>query len=192
MACPRWTQPAKEGSSRIRHSLNTAMRPILPVWKTTPLSARHWEAGIPPVSNLHEACRTRFAARLKSLDVVHPLVTRTKPIRDPVIHSTIKLKYQLPRQPFRTRLRRTDELLPKCARPDLIPRRFASDQRRPLQTASKEELAANFRNWLRSAAPRTVAERQAALLDLGARHPLVPNTGCSSVRVGFSSSQSQA
>ncbi|KAM4066566.1 reverse transcriptase (RNA-dependent DNA polymerase) [Hirsutella rhossiliensis] len=47
-------------------SLNTAMRAILPVWKTTPLSARHREAGIPPVSHLLQACRTRFAARLKS------------------------------------------------------------------------------------------------------------------------------
>ncbi|KAM4064581.1 reverse transcriptase (RNA-dependent DNA polymerase) [Hirsutella rhossiliensis] len=48
MTCPRWNKPAKEGPSRIRHlirrmdkSLNTAMRAILPVWKTTPLSARH-------------------------------------------------------------------------------------------------------------------------------------------------------
>ncbi|XP_044714895.1 Endonuclease/exonuclease/phosphatase [Hirsutella rhossiliensis] len=73
MTCPRWNKPAKEGPSRIRHlirrmdkSLNTAMRAILPVWKTTPLSARHREAGIPPVSHLLQACRTRFAARLKS------------------------------------------------------------------------------------------------------------------------------
>ncbi|XP_044723886.1 RNase H domain-containing protein [Hirsutella rhossiliensis] len=87
-------------------SLNTAMRAILPVWKTTPLSARHREAGIPPVSHLLQACRTRFAARLKS---------STK----------------------RTRLR------------------FASDQRGPLQTAPKEESAANFGEWLQSVAPRT-------------------------------------
>ncbi|XP_044724448.1 endonuclease-reverse transcriptase domain-containing protein [Hirsutella rhossiliensis] len=83
MTCPRWNKPAKEGPSRIRHlirrmdkSLNTAMRAILPVWKTTPLSARHREAGIPPVSHLLQACRTRFAARLKSLDEAHPLAVR--------------------------------------------------------------------------------------------------------------------
>ncbi|KAM4066292.1 reverse transcriptase (RNA-dependent DNA polymerase) [Hirsutella rhossiliensis] len=62
MTCPRWNKPAKEGPSRIRHlirrmdkSLNTAMRAILPVWKTTPLSARHREAGIPPSQVLDEA-----------------------------------------------------------------------------------------------------------------------------------------
>ncbi|XP_044721803.1 RNase H domain-containing protein [Hirsutella rhossiliensis] len=125
MTCPRWNKPAKEGPSRIRHlirrmdkSLNTAMRAILPVWKTTPLSARHREAGIPPVSHLLQACRTRFAARLKSLDEAHPLAR--------------------PRQPFRTRLRRTDELLPRCARPDLL-----------------AQSAANFGEWLQSVAPRT-------------------------------------
>ncbi|KAM4064933.1 endonuclease/exonuclease/phosphatase [Hirsutella rhossiliensis] len=108
MTCPRWNKPAKEGPSRIRHlirrmdkSLNTAMRAILPVWKTTPLSARHREAGIPP-----------------SLDEAHPLAR--------------------PRQPFRTRLRRTDELLPRCARPDLL-----------------AQSAANFGEWLQSVAPRT-------------------------------------
>ncbi|KAM4067527.1 reverse transcriptase [Hirsutella rhossiliensis] len=130
MTCPRWNKPAKEGPSRIRHlirrmdkSLNTAMRAILPVWKTTPLSARHREAGIPPSQVLDEA---------------HPLAVRTKPIRAPVINRAIKLKYQRPRQPFRTRLRRTDELLPRCARPDLL-----------------AQSAANFGEWLQSVAPRT-------------------------------------
>ncbi|KAM4067475.1 endonuclease-reverse transcriptase domain-containing protein [Hirsutella rhossiliensis] len=135
---------------RMDKSLHTAVRAILPIWKTTPLSARHREAGIPPVSQLLESYRIRFAARLRSLDEAHPLVTRTKPIRAPAINRAIKLKYQLPRKPFRTRLRRTDELLARCARPELLPRRFASGQ--PLQTAPKEESAANFRDWLRGAA----------------------------------------
>ncbi|KAJ6438021.1 hypothetical protein O9K51_09443 [Purpureocillium lavendulum] len=160
MTCPRWTQPAKEGPSGIRHlirrmdkSLHTAVRAVLPIWKTTPLSARHREAGIPPVSQLLESCRLRFAARLRSLDEAHPLVARTKPMRAPVINRAIKLKYQLPRKPFRTRLRRSDELLPRCARPELLPQRFASDQ--PLQTALKEESAAKFRDWLQSVEPGT-------------------------------------
>ena len=160
MTRPNWSQPTREGPSGIMHlvrrmdkSLHTALRAVLPIWKTTPLSARHREAGIPPVSQLLESCRLRFAARLRSLDKAHPLVVRTEPIRAPVINRAIKLKYQLPRKPFRTRLRRADELLPRCARPELLPRRSASDQ--ALQTASKEESAANFRDWLRSVAPRT-------------------------------------
>ncbi|OAQ60797.1 endonuclease/exonuclease/phosphatase [Purpureocillium lilacinum] len=138
---------------RMDKSLHTAVRAILPIWKTTPLSARHREAGIPPVSQLLESHRLRFAARLRSLDEAHPLVTRTKQTQAPIINRAIKLKYQLPRKPFRTRLRRTDELLPRCARPELVRRRFASDQ--PMQTASKEESDTNFCDWLRSVAPRT-------------------------------------
>ncbi|KAJ6437642.1 endonuclease/exonuclease/phosphatase [Purpureocillium lavendulum] len=128
MTRPNWSQPTREGPSGIMHlvrrmdkSLHTAVRAVLPIWKTTPLSARYREAGIPPVSQLLESCRLRFAARLRSLDKAHPLVVRTEPIRAPVINRAIKLKYQLPRKPFRTRLRRADELLPRCARPELLP-----------------------------------------------------------------------
>ncbi|KAK4077618.1 hypothetical protein Purlil1_12256 [Purpureocillium lilacinum] len=113
--------------------------------------APYGSAGRP--TNLEDNPAERQAPRSGSLDEAHPLVARTKPIRAPVINRAIKLKYQLPRKPFRTRLRRTDELLPRCARPELLPRSFASDQ--PLQTASKEESAADFRDWLRSVAPRT-------------------------------------
>ncbi|KAJ6437641.1 transcription-silencing protein clr2 domain-containing protein [Purpureocillium lavendulum] len=128
MTCPRWHQPTKEGPSRIRHlirrldkSLHTAMRAVLPVWKTTPLAAGYREAGIPPA---------------------------------PAINRAIKLKYQLHRRPFRTRLRRTDELLPRCARPDLLLRR-SSGRQTPLQTASKDETASEFCDWLQSVALQT-------------------------------------
>jgi ribonuclease HI len=160
--CPRWTQPTKEGPSRIQQlirrmskSLNVSMRAILPVWRTTPLNALHREAGIPPVPQLLEARRMCFAARLKSLDEAHPLAKRTVLPKAPIIHRTIKRKYQVPRQSFRTRLRRADELFPSCARPALLPRRFCDGQQQPLQTASKDESAAEFRDWLRSVSPQT-------------------------------------
>ncbi|KAM4055553.1 reverse transcriptase (RNA-dependent DNA polymerase) [Hirsutella rhossiliensis] len=140
----KWTAKAQRVAHHLQGMTNT---------NRGPCRVRHREAGIPPVSQLLESYRIRFAARLRSLDEAHPLVTRTKPIRAPAINRAIKLKYQLPRKPFRTRLRRTDELLARCARPELLPRRFASGQ--PLQTAPKEESAANFRDWLRSVAPRT-------------------------------------
>ncbi|XP_044715200.1 Endonuclease/exonuclease/phosphatase [Hirsutella rhossiliensis] len=82
----------------------------------------------------------RFAARLKSLDEAHPLAKRT---------------YQVPREGFRTRLRRSDQLLP-CSRRPLLPRRFGDDQALPLQTAPKDQSAADFRIWLRSVPPHTL------------------------------------
>ncbi|EFY94393.2 reverse transcriptase, RNaseH [Metarhizium robertsii ARSEF 23] len=59
--------------------LRRAIRAILPVWKTTPVPIYHQESGIPPVPLLLEARRIRFAARLKSLDLAHPLAQRTAP-----------------------------------------------------------------------------------------------------------------
>ncbi|KAH7169807.1 uncharacterized protein B0J16DRAFT_248910, partial [Fusarium flagelliforme] len=64
---------------RMNKALNQSMRAILPVWKTTPITVLHRESGIPPVEQLLEARRLRFAARLKSLDDAHPLAKRTTP-----------------------------------------------------------------------------------------------------------------
>ncbi|KAM4064244.1 RNase H domain-containing protein [Hirsutella rhossiliensis] len=71
----------------------------------------------------------RFAARLKSLDEAHPLAKRTVRPKPPVIHRSIKLKYQ------------------QAA--NSPPRRFGDDQALPLQTAPKDQSAADFRIWLR-------------------------------------------
>jgi ribonuclease HI len=79
-----------------------------------------------------------------------------KRITPPVIHKAIKRAYQVPRSSFKTRLQRTDLLLPKCPRPTLIPRRFKGEQSPSLQTASKEESAAEFHRWLESTTPLTL------------------------------------
>ncbi|XP_044715189.1 endonuclease-reverse transcriptase domain-containing protein [Hirsutella rhossiliensis] len=143
LTSPRWTQPAKEGPSGIQQlirkmnkSLHTSIRAILPVWRTTPINALHRESGIPPVIQLLEGRRMRFAARLKSLDEAHPLAKRTVRPKPPVIHS--------------------DQLLPCSRRPILLPRRFGDDQALPLQTAPKDQSAADFRIWLRSVPPHTL------------------------------------
>ncbi|EFY94003.1 Ribonuclease H domain protein [Metarhizium robertsii ARSEF 23] len=105
---------------------------------------------------LLEARRIRFSARIKSLDPAHPLVKRTIEAEPLPIVKGIKLKYQLPEKPFPTRLRRTDNLLPRCQRPVLLPRKYASEPLPPLQTAAKKEAAEGFNAWLESVSPLTV------------------------------------
>ncbi|PCD25886.1 hypothetical protein AU210_012320 [Fusarium oxysporum f. sp. radicis-cucumerinum] len=51
---------------------------------------------------------------------------------------------------FRTRLRRTDELLASCTRPKLVQRYFHKEQIPPLQIASKEKSADAFIRWVES------------------------------------------
>ncbi|RKK35990.1 hypothetical protein BFJ67_g13012, partial [Fusarium oxysporum f. sp. cepae] len=116
---PRWTQPTKDLPSCNQHliqimtkAMNQAMRAVLPVWKTTPIAALHRESGVPPVDQLLDAGRLRFSARLKSLDEAPPLANRTRPPRKPAYHDLIKRRYQTQTENgFRTRLRRTGELL---------------------------------------------------------------------------------
>ncbi|RKK82415.1 hypothetical protein BFJ68_g17539 [Fusarium oxysporum] len=138
-------------------AMNQSMRPILPVWKTTPIAALHRESGIPPVAQLLEARRLRFSARLKSLDEAHPLASRTRPPSQPAYHDLIKRRYQAQTESsFRTRLRRTDELLAPCARPKLIQRRFHQELLPPLQMASKDKSADAFSHWVESLDPLTL------------------------------------
>ncbi|KJZ68791.1 hypothetical protein HIM_11822 [Hirsutella minnesotensis 3608] len=148
--CPRWTKPSKEGPSGIGNlvkkmskALYTSLRAILPVWRTTSTNVLHREAGIPPVSLLLEARRTAFACASRPQA---PAMTTNK---------LIKLKYRKPPQPFRTRLRRTDEVLPSCPRPALLERLFADEQNAPLRSASKIETANKFRSWLQTLPPRS-------------------------------------
>ncbi|RKK21367.1 hypothetical protein BFJ66_g17614 [Fusarium oxysporum f. sp. cepae] len=128
---PRWNQPTKELPSSNQHliqiinkAMNQAMRAILPVWKMTPTAILYRESGIPPIDQLLEAKQLRFAARLKSLDEAHPLAGRTRlrrPPDRPTYYNLIKQRYQIQtKSVFRTRLRRTDELLAPCERPKLI------------------------------------------------------------------------
>ena len=154
---PRWSQPSQAASTQIQHllkrmrkALQQGMRAILPVWKTTPIAALHRESGIPPIDQLLEARRLRFAARLRSLDEAHPLVGRTKREPTPVILRGIKREYQQRLEAFPTRLRRTDQSLATCPRPQLLQRRHASGTPVALQNASKSDSATAFRERLRT------------------------------------------
>ncbi|KAL6402749.1 transposase [Ilyonectria robusta] len=161
---PRWNQPSKDRPSGIRHLLRRmtdaivhSMQAILPVWRTTPIAILHRESGIPPIAQLLEARRYRFSARLKSLDKAHPLAERTLPPRQPTYHPLIKRKYQtLSESSFKTRLRRTNELLAPCPRPALMQKRFDKEQDTPLQTAAKEESAEAFLRWAETVGPTTL------------------------------------
>ncbi|KAH7471133.1 hypothetical protein FOMA001_g13258 [Fusarium oxysporum f. sp. matthiolae] len=163
-ARPRWTQPMKDLPSSNQHllqrmskAMNQAMRAILPVWKTTPATILHRESGIPPIDQLLDARRLRFSARLKSLDESHPLASRTRPPRQHTYHDLIKRRYQMQTENgFRTRLRRTDELLAPCTRPKLVQRRSQQEETVPLQAASKEKTASAFLRWLQSLDPLTL------------------------------------
>ncbi|KAF4338828.1 reverse transcriptase [Fusarium beomiforme] len=138
-------------------AMNQAMRAVLPVWKTTPATILHRESGIPPIDQLLDARRLRFSTRLKSLDEAHPLASRTRPPCQPAYHDLIKRRYQAQTESsFRTRLRRTDELLAPCARPKLIQQCFNQEQMPPLQTASKEKSADAFLRWVQSLDPLTL------------------------------------
>jgi hypothetical protein len=72
-------------------------------------------------------------------------------------HDLIKRKYQPQAESsFRTRLRRTDELLMACARPSLLQKCFDQQQTPPLQIASKGETAEAFLHWVQSLDPLTL------------------------------------
>lgn len=103
------------------------MRAILPAWRTILTAALHQESGIPLVAQLLEATCVRFAARLKGLDAAHPLTVHTRPAEPPVVYKSIKRKYQPSPVTIRTRLRRTDELLPSCKQPVLLRGAYSSE-----------------------------------------------------------------
>ena len=66
----------------------------------------------------------------------------------------MSLWYQTPSESsFRTRLRRTNELLAPCTRPVLIQKCFGKEQGIPLQIAPKEESADAFLQWVQSVGP---------------------------------------
>ena len=60
----------------IDKAIHIALRAALPVWRTTPNAVLHRESGIPPARILLEGNRLRLAARINTLDNLHPLRDR--------------------------------------------------------------------------------------------------------------------
>ncbi|KFA81735.1 hypothetical protein S40288_05990 [Stachybotrys chartarum IBT 40288] len=111
--------------------IRQSMRAILPVWRTTPIAALHRESGIPPITQLVSRASTQITRSLRVLAHI-PTATRC---------------HSLPPVATRTRLRRTDQQLPSCKRPVLLPHQFSREEE-PLQTASREDSAFKFQQWL--------------------------------------------
>ena len=61
---------------KMNSGLRTAMRAILPVWRTHPGHVLHFEAQIPPAELLAESIRRRHGFRLGKVDKNHLLVGR--------------------------------------------------------------------------------------------------------------------
>ncbi|OAQ57666.1 endonuclease/reverse transcriptase [Purpureocillium lilacinum] len=160
---PSVANPNRIVSTQVKHLvlrldkvLRHAVRAALPVWKTTPIPAMHREAGTPPASIALAAQQIRFSARLKSLDGRHPLVKRAswKPPR--ARHTRNPSSTRRVKPAFQSRLQRTDQLLPKCHRPTLLPRQYSDTETSPLQAANKTETAGDFLDWLETAAAATL------------------------------------
>ncbi|KAJ6439060.1 reverse transcriptase [Purpureocillium lavendulum] len=160
---PSVANPNRLVSTQVKHLvlrldkvLRHALRAALPVWKTTPIPAMHREAGTPPATIALAAQQIRFSARLKSLDGRHPLVKRAsrKPPRAWYTRNPSSTRRVKPT--FQSRLQRTDQLLPKCHRPTLLPRHYSDTETSPLQTANKAKTAGDFLEWLGTAAAATL------------------------------------
>lgn len=129
---PGFTNQGKSTSTgyladRMNRVYLKAIRAAIPAWKTTPLAALHRESGLPPITQLLESSRRRFAARLQSLDPLHPLAAR---LANPASNKP-------------TRLQRTWALLPKAPRPELTPPIPPAT----FETPSKREAKEAFENW---------------------------------------------
>ena len=63
-------------TSLLDKTITKAIRVALPAWRTTPNSALHREAGIPPASIILQQKMLRSAARMRRMDAWHPLALR--------------------------------------------------------------------------------------------------------------------
>ena len=127
---------------------NIALRGVLPVFCTTPIPALQREGGFAPAAVALDAIRLRFAARLRSLDPLHPLARRLD--RTSSTRTTATL----------TRLQRTSELLDSSPRPLILPISYRDRRQAQLQIGytrrSKEQEARSFLEWQQSLTPRDI------------------------------------
>ena len=127
----------------------TAMRGVLPVWKTTPNLTLYRDAGIPSAFCALEQAKHRFALRLQTVDGQHPLVRRIAcPI---IVTGQWKGQAQCPK----TQIQRLGKLLPSVPRPVLqAPRYTPGSGTDPTNGMTKEDAAKAFKEWFRKRSPR--------------------------------------
>jgi hypothetical protein len=101
-------------------TLALAARGVLPVWRTTPTVTLFRDSGIPSAMAALEEAKLRFAMRLQTVDVNHPLVGRIPPSQ--IIRGRGAGTQQRPK----TKVQRLGTLLPSTPRPRLTPPNFTS------------------------------------------------------------------
>ena len=162
---PSVTHPHVTVRSGVQHLLDRlssvllhGIRAVLPTWITTPKNALYRESGIPPIDQLLEAQRLRFAIRLQGLDRRHPLVNRAKlePQRPNDLPWTLRNAPRgRPSRSFQSRLQRTAALLDigDPPRPLLL---LKDSQAKPVQQHSKEDTVKDFQQWLATIPPNKI------------------------------------
>jgi len=130
--------------------LNTAIRGVLPAFRTSPISAMYRDAGLPPAEVALEDAKIRLALRLQTVDTQHPLVTRIQGAR-----KTGRRK-GLPKNP-KTKLQLLSTLIPATTRPTLrVPHFTPGSQKDPTGGMDKQRAAAAFKAWWRQIPTDTV------------------------------------
>lgn len=144
---------------KMERVVKTALRAILPVWRTTPIPVLHREGGLLPAADMLEHIRRRSAVRMQALDPRHPVARRAEAAPYPG-HDR-----QRHRRP--TRLQRTWGLLPISDRPTLRAR--GEPPGRTKGTGDKDQDAVLFEEW-RKNLPYTdiLTYTDGSLLDTGA------------------------
>lgn len=154
------TQPTKTGprnstsSTRIgghlklvQSAITLAARGVLPVWKTTPITALLRDSGLPSAEVALEDARARFALRTQTVDRDHPLACRINIATPSRANARVRS----------TRLQRSAELVPEAPRPVLRPPHYTTGCRTdPTLHIGKEEAAAEFKHWQKQLSPSDV------------------------------------
>ncbi|KAL8295706.1 hypothetical protein RB600_001261 [Gaeumannomyces tritici] len=146
---PAQQQHTRQGHliERVNKALVTALRAVVPAWKTIPINALHYESGIPGAEALLEQVRLRFAARINTVPEVHPLTAAAKPTLN-----TRGPRAGLPSKQT-TCLQRTAKLVPACTCPAYLPHKYTG---LTVATQEKQAAAEAFMTWLNTLSPTDV------------------------------------
>ena len=128
--------------------INTAIRAVLPVWRTVPNRTLCRDAGLPTAGLALKEVRLRFALRLKTVDEKHPLAVGTQV---PLISTGSKRG--TPHR-LRTRLQVSANALDAVARPTLAGPRYTLGSRiNPTGGLDKNKAAKAFMQWFKAQGP---------------------------------------
>lgn len=131
----------------VQSAITLAARGVLPVWRTTPITALLRDSGLPSAEVALEDARSRFALRTQTVDKDHPLTARTH------VRTTTRSNARV----RTTRLQRSAALVPEAPRPVLRPPHSSPGCRTdPTLGQVKEEAAIAFKAWQKALSPSDV------------------------------------